>query len=145
MQRIDQTSHPPLNPLDLDLRSDIKTYSPTNLYHNDWWFVNNEIEDAPTPGEVAVTREDFEDFIDAFATLKKRLSKTRSARPLDTTVDPEQFDYPQLHPPEDYEESMDTLIEDADEFYGIMPDVVDYEDVKNNLNKVDDGSDYDAD
>ena len=144
MERIDQTSHPPLNPLDLDLRSDVTSNSPVNLYHNDWWFVNDEIIGDFTPREIAVTRADFTDFIEDFGTLSENLAEGWPFDTLEEIVDREQFYYPLNYSPDSYDEAMTEYIDAADDFYGILPDEVDYEDPQDFLKRVDDGSDYGA-
>jgi len=144
--RIDQTEHSPINPLNLDLRSDRHDYTPNTIAENEWSFVNPELDDPPTSEDIAITRSQWESFLESFDTPEELEEQSWSEDQMDTIVDKKQFLYTMADydfTPDTYEESMNDFIEEAglDEFERFLPTAISHEDIHDLTSRVDDGSD----
>lgn len=144
--RVDQIEGPPINPLDLDLRSDHYWYTPVTISENEWNFINPEIEDAPTSLDIAITRDDWETFLDGFETEEEINNESWSEDQMDTLVDERQYYYnieAYGYTPDTYETSMNAFLEEAEneKYERLLPTAISYEDDHDLLNRMDDGSD----
>ena len=145
--RIDQLESSPINPLDLDLRSDREDYTPDTIAENDWMYVNEAIEEAPTRDKIAVRRPQWEAFIEGFDTPEELAEQSWSEDQMDTVVDKRQFLYTVdtdgfTH--QTWDRSMNYFLEerDLDEFERFLPTAISHEDIHDLTSRVDDGSDY---
>ena len=148
IDRVDQTDSDPINPLDLDLRSDYHWYTPVTISKNEWNFLNPEINEAPTSQDIDITREEWENFLDGFSTDKQIQEESWSEDQMDTIVDEDQFYYnieKYGYTPDTYENSMNAFLEEIenDEFERLFPTEISYEDIHDLLDDIDNGNEDD--
>jgi hypothetical protein len=95
-------------------------YIPPNLREN--IFSNQEIDGIPSEDEIPVTENDWEDFMEPFDGDSDEDMETTDWFDSETFYRLPVIDY------DGYRETMDSFEEGRDDFYGILPDEIDYED-----------------
>ena len=150
-----------LTALDLPTTSNEKQYSPHNLWDNEYFFSNDAIESAIDNDEILLTKNDWLDFMDQVDQLSDEADAERDTDTdeNETEDDDETYEDEFIESLEDsitntvdyanrpqinyqgYEETMEDFNQDIDDFYGILPDAMDYEDPLDFTDDTDNGRD----